>query len=114
MRTSLLLSSVMTMVALSACAKKPETVAPAYISPTTYSSWSCDQLAAEAKRVDNAYGVAAAAQNKARNNDITGVIFLGTPVSTLSGGNVAGQIAQLKGHKNTLEQTQIRKGCIKG
>ena len=42
-----------------------------------------------------------------------GVIFLGLPVSTLSGGNVAGQIAQLKGHKNTLEQTQIRKAALK-
>ena len=101
------------LVALSACAKKPETIDAAYISPTTYSSWNCNQLAAESVRVDNAYATAAGAQNKARENDTLGVIFLGLPVSTLSGGNVAVQIAQLKGHKKTLEQTQIRKGCFK-
>ena len=101
------------LVALSACAKKPETIDAAYISPTTYSSWNCNQLAAESVRVDNAYATAAGAQNKARENDTLGVIFLGLPVSTLSGGNVAVQIAQLKGHKKTLEQTQIRKGCLK-
>ena len=97
---------------LSACAQKPETVAPAYVSPTTYLSFNCSQLSAEAQRVDAAYATAAAAQNKARSNDTVGVIFLGLPVSTLSGGNVADQIASLKGQKNTLQQTQIQKGCL--
>jgi len=99
---------------LAACAKKPETIAAAYVSPTTYGDYSCSQLAAEARRVDNALATASAAQNKARSNDTVGVIFLGLPVSTLSGGNVADQIAQLKGHKEVLEQTQIRKNCAQG
>ncbi len=101
-------------LAVTACAKKPETIAPSYISPTTYSSWSCSQLAAEATRVDSALSQASEAQNKARQNDTVGVIFLGLPVSSLSGGNMAEQIASLKGHKQVLEQTQIQKNCIQG
>lgn len=37
-----------------ACAQKPEDIAPAYISPNTYSNLSCDQLREEAARVDAA------------------------------------------------------------
>ena len=100
------------LAAAGACAKKPEAIAPAYISPTTYTGFSCRQLAAEAARVDAALGSASAAQRKARSNDTAGVILLGLPVSTLSGDNVADQIAQLKGHKQVLQQSQIRKGCV--
>jgi len=71
----------------------------------------CVQLAEEGRRIDAALTTASAAQNKARSNGTLGVIFLGLPVSTLSGGNVADQIASLKGQKITLEQTQIAKKC---
>ncbi|MBU3261736.1 hypothetical protein KPG71_17045 [Roseovarius sp. PS-C2] len=107
---TLLMCSAIAVTA--ACAKKPETIDAAYVSPTTYQDWNCPQLAAEARRVDNALAKASAAQNKARGNDTAGVILLGLPVSTLSGGNVADQIAQLKGHKQVIEQTQIRKNCM--
>jgi hypothetical protein len=41
------------------------------------------------------------------------VIRLGLPVSSLLGGNVADQIAHLKGQKETLEQSQIVQNCIR-
>lgn len=97
-----------------ACAQKPEAIQAAYVSPTTYSGFSCSQLRAEAVRVDAAYTRAAAQQNKARSNDTVGVILLGLPVSSLSGENVAAQIADLKGRRETIQQTQISKGCKRG
>ncbi len=97
---------------LAGCAASPEAISAAYISPTTYDDWSCDKLALEARRLDAAYASAAAQQKKARTNDTVGIILLGLPVSSMSGGNVAPQIADLKGRKNTLEQTQITNNCI--
>lgn len=70
--------------------------------------------AAEAARVDNAFVRVAAQQEQARTNDTVGVILLGLPTASLSGGNVAPQIADLKGRKETLHQTQIQRNCIKG
>ncbi|WP_407473637.1 hypothetical protein [Sulfitobacter sp. PM12] len=103
----------LTMV-LGACAQKPEDIQGSYISPTTFDGMSCSQLRAEATRVDNALVKASAQQTKARSNDTAGVILLGLPVSSLSGGNVAPQIADLKGRQEVLHQTQIQKRCIKG
>ncbi|MEX3006940.1 hypothetical protein [Hoeflea sp. TYP-13] len=91
---------------LSGCAKSPESIAPAYVSTTTYSGWSCSQLKREATHLDNALASASAQQEKARGNDVAGVIFIGLPVSTLSGDNIAPQIANLKGQKEA-----VRKGC---
>ena len=101
----------LTCLVIAGCAAKPEDIAASYTSPTTYSGWSCKQLQNEAIRVDNALNKASAAQNKARSNDTVGVIFLGLPVSSLSGGNVADQIASLKGQKETIEQTANLKNC---
>ncbi|WP_084621060.1 hypothetical protein [Paracoccus aminophilus] len=108
---SLFLASV-TVCILSGCAQKPEAIQSAYVSPSTYQGWSCQQLQSEAIRIDNALARASNQQEKARSNDTVGVIFLGLPVSSLSGGNVAPQIADLKGRKEVIEQTQISQKCI--
>lgn len=100
------------LTTLAACAQKPEDIQSSYVSPSTYNGWSCPQLQAEATRVDNALARASAQQSKARSNDTAGVIFLGLPVSSLSGSNVAPQIADLKGHKEIIERTQIQRNCI--
>lgn len=100
-------------VTFAGCAKKPESIAPAYVSPMTYSSYTCEQLKSEAIRIDEALSRASAQQNDARQSDTVGVILLGLPVSSLSGGNVADQIAYLKGHKDTIQQTQITSNCMR-
>jgi hypothetical protein len=94
------------------CAKSPESIAPAYISPLTYQNLACDQLAEEGARVSAALAQASQQQRDARTNDTVGVIFLGLPVSTLSGGNVADQVARLKGEQQTLIQVSTHKRCV--
>jgi hypothetical protein len=107
-----LLALGLVFASISACAEKPENIAPAYVSPTTYQALSCKQLRNEAIRVDNALAQKSAQQQKARNNDTVGVILIGLPTSSLSGGNVAAEIAALKGQKKTLEQSQNQKNCF--
>lgn len=96
---------------LSSCAKSPESIAPAYVSPLIYQDYSCNQLAEESARVERALAQTSEQQRNARSNDTLGVIFLGLPVSTLSGGNVADQVAQLKGEQESLQTTVIKKNC---
>lgn len=96
---------------LSACAKAPESISPAYVSELTYQGLQCDQLAAELARLNYAYSNAATQQNKARTNDVVGVILIGLPVSSLSGDNIAPEIARLKGEQEAVRKTMIMKGC---
>lgn len=103
----------LTLAALaSACAKNPESIAPAYVSEVGYQAYSCEQLAQEEQRLNEAYSVAEAQQKKARSNDIAGVILLGLPVSSMSGDNIAPQIAQLKGQQEAVRKSMISRNCI--
>lgn len=100
------------LVALAAsCAKSPESIAPAYVSDRLYQGLDCDQLAEEQANLQAALSTASQAQSDARTNDIVGIVLLGLPVSTLSGGNVAYQVADLKGQIRAVQQASIRNRC---
>lgn len=96
---------------LAGCAKAPESIAPSYVSEIPYQSYSCQQLGQERARLQAAYAVAAEAQEGARTGDALGVIFLGIPTSSLSGGNIAPEIANLKGQMVAVDRTIIAKNC---
>jgi len=98
-------------IASSSCAKNPESIAPAYVSEVSYQGYSCSQLAQEQERLREAYTVAEAQQKKARSNDIAGVILIGLPVSSMSGDNIAPQIANLKGQQEAVRKSMISKNC---
>ena len=109
MRTIPLLTAV--AITLCACAKTPESIAPSYVSPLAYRGYDCDQLGGESVRVSQALTSASDQQRIARTNDTIGVIFLGLPVSSLAGGNVASQIAALKGEQKTIRQVANTMKC---
>jgi hypothetical protein len=93
------------------CAKSPESIAPAYVSTVNFQSWSCNQVAEEGRRLSQALAEASTQQRNARTNDTIGVIFLGLPVSSLSGDNIAPQIANLKGQMVAVQQAGSSKNC---
>lgn len=96
---------------LSACATAPENIAPAYVSNMQYQNWTCEQMVEELSRLGSALVSASSQQNKARSNDAVGVFFLGLPVASMSGGNVAPEIARLKGEQAAIQQAQSLKNC---
>lgn len=100
-------------LAITGCAASPASIAPAYVSELQFQGYSCEQIASEQSRVEAALASASAQQTRARGNDAWGVALLGLPVSTLSGGNVADQIAQLKGTQNALGKTASLKNCAR-
>lgn len=106
-----LLVTATAVLLLSACAKDPESISPSYVSEVGYRSWSCAQLGEESERVGAALTRASAQQSNARTNDIVGVVLIGLPVSTLSGDNIAPEVARLKGEQETLRRVMITKNC---
>jgi hypothetical protein len=93
------------------CAATPESIQPSYVSTLTYSNLTCQQLAEEESRVNAAYVTAAAQQSDARTTDTVGVVLLGLPIGSMTGENVAPQVANLKGQQIALQQAEIQKNC---
>ncbi len=96
---------------LAACATAPENITPQYVSSVQYQELTCKQLGMELSRHEEALTVASSQQKKARTNDTLGVLFLGLPVSSLSGSNKASYIAQLKGQIEAMNQVATTKNC---
>jgi len=97
--------------ALAGCAAPPESIAPSYVSPISYNNFSCSDLAGESARVDAALVQASSQQEQAHGNDVVGVLLIGVPVSTLSGTNVAPQVASLKGQQEAIHLAAVQKKC---
>src|SRR6476619_711387 len=101
---------------LAACASKSSEVTSAYVSPIMYQSYNCQQLGMEAQAVSAKAAQLSGAQDQKRTNDqvataVAVVVFW--PAAFLVGGDgqVAAQLAQLKGQMNAIEQASIQKRC---
>jgi hypothetical protein len=96
---------------LSGCAAPPESIAPSYTSPISYNNFSCNDLGDESYRVSAALAQASSQQEQAHGSDVVGVLLIGVPVSTLSGTNVAPQVASLKGQQEAIRLAMIQRHC---
>lgn len=103
--------ATLTLLSLVGCAKSPESIAPSYISDVGYQSWQCKQLAEEDQRLAAALSTASAQQKNARTNDTVGVLLIGLPVSSMSGDNIAPEIARLKGEREAVNRAMKAKSC---
>jgi len=87
------------------------------VSPIPYHSYSCQQLGQEAQAISAKAAELSGVQDQKRTNDqiATGVaIVVFWPAAFLVGGDgqVAAQLAQLKGQLNAVEQASIQKKCV--
>jgi hypothetical protein len=101
---------------VAACASKSSEITAAYVSPMTYQSYNCQQLAMEAQAVSAKAAELSGAQDQKRTNDAiaTGVaVVIFWPAAFLVGGDgqVAAQLAQMKGQMTAIEQASIAKKC---
>jgi hypothetical protein len=107
---------VLTALALAGCASKAADIAPSYVSPIQYQSFTCLQLAAEAQRVSAAAVAASGAQDSQATKDAvatTAAVIVFWPAAFLVGGDkqTAAQLAQLKGEMGAIQQESIAKNC---
>src|SRR5665213_1050119 len=108
MRTSGSLA-LATGLLLAQCASKSSEITAAYVSPITYQAYTCQQLGQEAQAISAKAAQLSGAQDQKRTNDqiATGVaIVVFWPAAFFVGGDgqVAAQLAQLKGQMDALEQ----------
>jgi C-terminal processing protease CtpA/Prc len=110
MKNSFVVLSLFIAALISGCATAPENIAPSYVSHIAYMQYSLEELSQEQARLQAAVSTSSDAQRKARSNDTMGVIFLGLPVSSLSGSNQASNLARLKGELEAVQKAIILKG----
>jgi hypothetical protein len=108
--------AVIAALSLAGCASKSADIAPTYVSPLQYQSFTCPQLSAEAQRVSAAAVAASGQQDSQASKDAVattvGVIVF-WPTLFLIGGDKqnAAQLANLKGQMDAIEQASIQKNC---
>jgi hypothetical protein len=81
------------------------------VSAVTYTSWTYKDLGEESQRLSAALATASTQQENARTNDTMGILLIGVPVSSLSGDNIAPQIADLKGRIEAVHEATVEKHC---
>jgi hypothetical protein len=108
--------AILAALTLVGCASKSTEIAPAYVSPLQYQSYTCQQLAAEAQRISTQAATAAGVQDSQVTKDAVATavaVIVAWPAAFLVQGDKgnAAQIAQMKGEMNAIEQASIQKNC---
>lgn len=103
-------------IVIGGCSTAAKDIAPAYISPLQYQSYDCDQIAAEAQRLQARVTQLGGRLDEAAANDkaITGVgLILFWPALFALGGTKEqeAEYARLRGEYETLQQVAVQKKC---
>ncbi len=101
---------------LGGCASRSSEIMPSYVSPVTYQSYTCQQLGQEAQAVSARAEQVSGAQDQKRSNDQVAtaaaiVIFWPAAFFVSGDGQVAAELANLKGQMVAIEQASIQKKC---
>jgi hypothetical protein len=108
--------AILAALALVGCASKSTEIAPTYVSPIQYQSYSCNQLAEEAQRVATAAATATGVQDHQATSDAVamgvGLVIFWPSLFFIGGDKTnAAQLAQLKGQMDAIQQASIQKNC---
>jgi hypothetical protein len=97
------------VLALTACAPSPDSIAPISMPSGMYDRLTCQQARAERAQIGQTIAALEASQRAAAAGDAFGVFLIGVPVSSLTGGNQAGLIAAERGKALALDARLV--GC---
>src|SRR5690606_25017474 len=87
---------------LAACAKSPDSIAPVSMG-NAFAGVSCQQAAQSLNTERQSLAALEAKQRSAVAGDAISVFLIGVPVSSLTGGDVGGEIGAAKGKIMSLE-----------
>ena len=98
-------------VILTGCASSPSAIQPLPVPDVLYANKSCAQLAeAEAEAQLNVASLSQQ-QSSAVTGDAVGVFMIGMPVSSMTGGDVSGKLAEQKGRVISIKKARAQKRC---
>jgi hypothetical protein len=105
---------ILGIVALGGCASSSSDIAPAYVSPVAYQTYTCQQLALEAQSISTRAATLSGAQDGQRTKDgwaTAAAVFW--PVAFFVGGDkqTAAELGQMKGQMVAVEQASNAKKC---
>jgi hypothetical protein len=113
MKTTLLM--LLAATTISSCAKSPENILSAYISPLQYSAYSCEQLRMEIRSTSRELNQVIDAQDETASEDAIamgiGVIVFLPALLFINGTDLEDEVARLKGEYNAIEDVAIQKEC---
>lgn len=95
--------AVVIVFGLTACAPSPGGIAPAAVPAAMYSGLTCNAARAMRQGQQEQLSALEVAQRQAVAGDAIGVFLIAIPVSSLTGGNKAGAIAEAKGRLIALD-----------
>ena len=104
-------------LSLGACASNPDKIAAAYVSPSKYQGFDCEQIAFEMQAVGERTTLLHAQLKEERNKDnaqmVVGLVLFWPALFFLEGGDgpEAAEYAQLKGDFEALQQNSSEKNC---
>ncbi len=101
---------------IAGCASGSGDIAASYVSPVSYSSYSCPTLRQEATRVSSRAAQAVGAQDQKANNDavatgVAVVLFWPAAFFIKGDGASAAEVSRLKGEMEAIEQASVQKRC---
>lgn len=110
------ITSLLALASLAACADKSDQISASFVSPTTYQTLTCTQLAGEAQMVSNRAAQAIAAQDKKASDDavavgVGAVLFWPALFMIKGDGAASAEVARLKGEKIAIEQASRARNC---
>jgi uncharacterized protein YceK len=108
--------AVAVSIGLSGCATASKDIASTYVSPMQYASYDCDQLNAEAQRIQSRVVQLGGRLDEAASNDkaLTAVgVVLFWPALFFLGGTKQqeAEYARLKGEYEAVQQAAVQKRC---
>lgn len=106
------IAATVVIMAISGCAKNPDSITALSMPVNAYSGLTCDQLKIEHQKSSAALNTRSAEQRQAVTGDAVGVFLIGVPMSSLTGGDKEGLVAQHKGELIAIEGAQRQNGCL--
>lgn len=99
------------LLAVSACAKRPDAIVATDIPMAAYTGDPCAKIANELVQEQANLASLSKQQNQAATGDAAGVFLIGIPMSSAMGGDKEGLIASSKGKINAMQAALHSKGC---
>lgn len=110
-----MMTALSAIVAVSACAQQPTSIAPAEVSRSGYAGASCNSLRTELYETETKLGQLSAAQSAEASKDaawVAGGLLLWPAALVAAGGpDYSGDIANLKGQRNALKAQMVSSNC---